>query len=393
MKIALFTDTYRGDVNGVARTLGMLVDHASRRGHEVFLVTPRCPGGPELSVRFHLRRPGVPVPFYRELHLARGLDGAGSRALADFAPDLVHVATEAPVGLSGRRWALSSGTPLLTSYHTNFPTYLRSYRAGVLEGPLWAYLRWFHRPAEATLCPSRATIASLEEHRFHPRLRVWSRGVDTTLFDPGRRRQEVREQLAPGAERILMYVGRLAPEKKVDLLVEALPRVRAATGPGTALVLVGDGPSRNSLRHMEVDGVHFTGFLRGEELADAYAAADLFIIASETETFGNVALEALASGVPVVAVASGGLTETVIPGVTGQLVPPGDVVALSGACVALLRNGDERDRLRECARSEALRRGWGPILDGVLAVYEEVRSGALHRNEGVPGDAAVPRVG
>jgi glycosyltransferase involved in cell wall biosynthesis len=370
VRIVLFTDTYPNDVNGVARTLGMLVAHAVARGHEVALVTPRVSPEAAANATGHRQLSGVPVPMYPELQLARGVDGEGRRMLEAFRPDLVHVATESTVGFSGRRWALRSGVPLVSSFHTNFPAYLHDYRMGPLEPLLWRYLRWFHDRSLVTFCPSWDTLESLLARDFHTRMRVWSRGVDTELFSPARRNAAVRERIAPGADRILVYVGRLAAEKRVDFLLDAFIRLRDATGPGTALVYVGDGPAAEKLRARAVEGVHFTGFLRGEALAEAYAAADLFVFASDTETFGNVVLEALASGVPAVVVDKGGVRETVVPGRTGVRVPVGDVAAFAEACVALLRDDALRAALARGAREEALSRRWKAILDGLLREYD-----------------------
>ena len=216
----------------------------------------------------------------------------------------------------------------------------------------------------------------LQGRGFHTRLRVWSRGVDTTLFDPARRKESVRAELAPGADRIRLYVGRLAAEKRVDFLLDLFPRVRHATGAGTALVYVGGGPATEDLRARGVEDVHFAGYLRGVALAEAFAAADLFVFASETETFGNVVLEAIASGLPVIVVDKGGVKESAIPGVTGIRVPPGDADAFAAACVALLEDDHERERLSRGARAEALTRRWDEILDGLLGEYEA----ALGRN-------------
>lgn len=371
MRVALFTDTYPQDVNGVARTLGMLVEHGSRRGHEFALVTPRVSDGPAPHTAEHRQLFSVPIPIYPDLQLARGLDGRGKKMLASFAPDLVHIATESTVGYSGRIWARRARVPLVTSFHTNFPAYLHDYHMGRLEPLVWRYLRWFHGESRMTFCPSQDTLEGLRAQGFHPRLRIWSRGVDTELFRPHRRTDEVRARIAPGADRILLYVGRLAAEKRVDVVMDAFVRVRERTGPTTALVFVGDGPAASVLRARAPDGVHFTGFLRGVSLAEAYAAADVFLFASDTETFGNVCLEALASGVPAVVANKGGVKETVIPGRTGIRVTPGDPDAFAEACVRLLTDDDERRRLAEGARREALARSWDSVLDGLLDAYGE----------------------
>ena len=376
MRIALFTDTYPQDVNGVARTLGMLVEHGARRGHSFALVTPRVSDDPEPNARAHRQLFGIPIPIYPDLQLARGLDGPGKRMLEDFEPDLVHIATESTVGYSGRIWARRSRVPLVTSFHTNFPAYLHSYHMGPLEPAVWRYLRWFHRDSLLTFCPSQDTLESLRGQGFHPRLRIWSRGVDTELFGPHRRSENVRARVAPGADKVLVYVGRLAGEKRVDVVLDAFSLVRERMGPKTALVFVGDGPAAQGLKARAPEGVHFTGFLRGVQLAEAYAAADLFVFASETETFGNVCLEALASGLPAVVADKGGVKETVIPGRTGLRARPGDPAAFAEACIRLLGDDEERRRLAEGARAEAVARSWAAILDGLLSDYKEALDAA-----------------
>lgn len=369
MRVALFADTFPSDLNGVATTLGKLVAHGSARGHEFALVTPRVSDAPCEHAAVHLQVPSLPVPFYRELNLAWTLGTPVTRVLSSFNPDVVHVATEATVGLAGRLWAERRGTPLVTSYHTNFAEYMAHYRMGLFAPPLWRYLRWFHDAARVTYCPSRETLADLREHGMHDRLEVWSRGVDTTRFTPARKSSAVRGRLAPGAEFVLGYVGRLAPEKRIEVLLEAFPRVWEHFGERVALVVVGDGPRRSALEADAPAGVRFTGYLRGDDLADAYAAADLFTFPSDTETFGNVVLEALASGVPAVVADRGGVRETVLPGRTGVRVPPLDSTAFADACIRLLSNDVERKRLAWGARKEALGRSWDAVLDGVLEGY------------------------
>lgn len=336
MRIALFSDTYLPTVNGVARTLGRLVSHLDREGHSVFLVTPRLGEAPADGAEQHVQVPGVPLPLYPELQACRLLGGGGSRLLERFNPDVVHVATEAPVGWSGRSWAMRRGVPLVTSFHTNFPEYLAGYGLGPMRGLLWRFLRHFHGAARLSLGPSVATLRELRSRGFHPRWRRWGRGVDARLFSPTRRHDSVRDEFAPGAEHVMVYVGRLAPEKRVDLLLDAYRRVRADLGDSVGLVIVGDGPAGPHLRASAPPGVCFTGYLSGVDLAEAFAAADVFAFPSDTETFGNVVLEALASGVPVVAPARGGVTDSVRPGHTGLLFPPKDAEAMAQACIKLL---------------------------------------------------------
>lgn len=372
MRIALFTDTYLPTMNGVARTLGHLVRHAFDRGHEVALCSPRLSEEPAEKTAAHHQVWGVPVPFYPELKLCRPVDQKAMRSLEAFRPDLIHVATESTVGWSGRRWALKRRIPLVTSFHTDFPAYLAGYRLGGLEDPLWRYLRFFHAAARITFCPSSATLEQLRRRGLHDRLRIWSRGVDHELFHPARRTSRARERLAPGAERILVYVGRLAPEKRPELLLDAFRIVRESAPARTALVVVGDGPRRKELQRRAGPDVFFTGYLGGIALAEAYAAGDIFAFPSDTETFGNVVAEALSSGLPVVAPAKGGVTDMVSQGVSGILVPPRDPEAFARALLSLLNEEQERLRLSRGARKTALGRSWPEVLDGLLDAYREV---------------------
>ncbi len=381
LRVALFTDTFAPEVNGVARTLVRLVDHLQEGGHEVALVAPRPRTrrkeavGPEPRGSVGLRYlpvPGIPFFLYPELLLTGFPGRAVRRELAAFDPQVVHCATESVLGWWGRRWALRTGRPLMTSFHTQFPEYAAGYGLGFAKPLAWSLLRRFHDPARHTLCPSQATREELEAQGFHPRIRIWSRGVDPQAFSPDHRSESLREELAPGAEVILLYVGRLAPEKRLGLLADAFTRVREASQRKVALVLVGDGPMRGELEARGEPGVHFAGYRTGPALAAAYASADLFAFPSDTETFGNVVVEAMASGLPVVGVDRGGVRDTIRSGETGFRVPPGDVEAFAQALLTLVREDSLRIRMGARARSDAAQRSWPRILDGVVATYREV---------------------
>jgi glycosyltransferase involved in cell wall biosynthesis len=371
MRIALFTDTYRPNVNGVARTLGHLVCHARDRGHEIGLISTHVSENPAGEATFHHQLPGVPLPLYPELQLARPLDLKGKELLESFQPDLVHIATEATVGWSGRAWARRHGIPLVSSFHTDFPAYMAGYGLGGLEASAWRGLQTFHGAARITFCPSSSTLQQLRSWGFHHDLRIWGRGVDTDFFSPDRRRKDLRETVAPGAENIIVYVGRLAPEKRLDVLLEAYPKVREVMGPETVLILVGDGPWMGRLKEKAMEGVLLLGYRTGIPLAEAYALGDIFAFPSDTETFGNVVTEALASGLPVVAPAKGGVVDSVIPGETGILVPPRDPQALADALIKVLSNEETRQTLARGARAHALTRRWAAVLDGLFDDYRE----------------------
>lgn len=371
MRLALFTDTYLPQLNGVSRTLARLVGHLDRRGHEVFLISPEV-GEAAPHTTYHHRLGGVPVPVYPELLLTRFLDRKGKRLLEAFDPHVVHCATESTVGWSGRRWALKTGRPLVTSFHTNFPDYAREYGMGLLTPLAWSLLRRFHRPALRTLCPSEATLEELRSKRFHARLGIWSRGVDSDLYSPARRSPEVRRCLAPDAEVVLLYVGRLAGEKRLDVLMEAFPKVRDASDRRVELVLVGDGPWGDDLRRRAEPGVHLTGYLTGTDLAEAYAAADIFVFPSDTETFGNVVAEAMASALPVVGADRGGVRSTIDHGETGFRAVPGSADDFTRYLLTLVHDEELRRRLGTEGRARAEGMSWTRILDGVVDVYDEV---------------------
>ncbi len=396
MRIALFTDTFLPTLNGVARALGLLVDHATKAGHEVALVTPDIDGKDWAPAHLHIRLPGVALPMYRELKAARPwLGRANRRDLEAFQPDIVHSATEALVGMAGRRWARASGTPFVSSYCTNFPEYMAGYGMGFLEDRVWARLRAFHDGATTTFCPSEATLRDLKSRGFHPRLRIWSRGVDAELFHPSRRSEALRRELVGDDGIVLAYVGRIAPEKKIGLLMDAFPQIRAQATRRVALVLVGGGPTLDELKSRRMEGVYFAGYQKGTDLATHYASADAFLFPSDTETFGQVVTEAMASGLPVVAPRRGGVMDTVIPGETGYLFQPGDSDAMAAAALPLVNQDDLRSRMSVRARASAESRSWEGIFNRLFTDYEEVLqarytgvTGGLPN--GAPGPAAFP---
>lgn len=368
MRIALFTDTFLPTVNGVARSLARFLDHAVRRGHEVGMVSTGA--GSETTSRtvFHHRVPGIPFFLYPELQAGGPMGRAARKQLEAFQPQVVWAVTEGLVGWQGRNWALRHRVPLVSSFCTDFPAYLADYGLRGLEGILWSLLRTFHRRSCVVFCPSQATRQQLREHGFRNPLRLWSRGVDTDVFSPAFRDRELRRSLLGREEDeeggiVLLYAGRLAAEKRLEVLLESFRVVRRRWGSKVVLALAGDGPARPSLERGAGEGVIFLGYRRGEALSRVYASADVFVFPSDTETFGNVALEAMASGLPVVAARKGGVLDIVIPNRTGVLVPPRDAVALAEAVLELLNKPAQRARLALEARALAGERSWDTILD------------------------------
>jgi glycosyltransferase involved in cell wall biosynthesis len=375
MRITIVTETYFPQVNGVSRTLGELVRHLIACGDAVQLIHPDYGQSIERHGDAHAVR-SVMLPFYKELYLPLPPFGAVHRAIDDFQPEVVHIATEATLGLSALRFARRRRLKIVSSFHTNFDQYSRHYRVGWAKGVIGRYLRWFHNHTRETYVPSLATIRELEGLGFE-RLVLWKRGVDAEMFRPDRPgRQEVRRALGWSPEDLVIaYVSRIAPEKNVDYLAGALSIV-ADRRPDARILMVGDGPSRGGLERRLGPSARFAGYRSGQDLADHYAAADIFAFSSLTETFGNVVLEAMASGLPVVALRAGGVGETVRSGETGLLVEPSEPPdRLADALLALIDWPDERERMARAARQYAESQSWDAIMGGLrehyLSVVEE----------------------
>jgi len=361
MRLTLVTETFAPQVNGVSRTLGQLVRHMEGAGDSVQVIHPDY--GKTLRGPDDHQVASVSMPFYPEVIIPRPPFAPVRRAIAAFGPDLIHVATEATLGLGVLNFALGRAIPTVSSFHTNFDQYCDHYRVGWAKGAAWRYLRWFHNRTRETYVPSRATIGELEARGFE-RLVLWPRGVDGDLFRPDRPgRARIREALGFGPDDVVIgHVSRLAAEKNVMHLAEALRTVGAAR-PNVRFLFVGDGPARAELEAEMGPNARFVGYRGGEDLADHYAAADLFAFASLTETFGNVVLEALASGLPVVAIRAGGVGEIVRSGETGILVEPDDPPsAMAGALIGLVDDPALRREMAESARSYALTQTWDAIM-------------------------------
>jgi len=369
MRVSLVTETYYPQVNGVSRTLGELVRHLTERGDLVQLIHPNY-GEPAGWPDVHLVR-SVKVPFYKELYLPLPPFGSVRRAIDMFRPDVVHIATEATLGLTLLRHVLRRKMVTVSSFHTNFDQYSRHYRIGWANGTIWRYLRWFHNRTRETYVPSLTTIKGLEALGFE-RLVLWPRGVDGTLFRPDRPgRRQVRQALGWGPnDLVISYVSRIAPEKNVSYLADALAVV-AARRPDVRILFVGDGPTRSDLERRIGAIASFAGYRMGEELADYYSAGDLFAFSSLTETFGNVVLEAMASGMPVAALRAGGVGDTVQPGKTGLLVEPTEPPArFAEAILALIAEPARLRVMAEAARAYALSQSWDAIMSELRQRYQ-----------------------
>jgi glycosyltransferase involved in cell wall biosynthesis len=367
VRIALFTETFLPKIDGVVNTLCRLLSHLPDRGHEAILFAPSgAPPTYATSPVYGLR--SYTFPFYPEIKLVPPTVNVSARLMA-FRPDLIHLANPFALGLAGMRQAHRLGIPVIASYHTDIPGFLERWGYPRLAGPTRDYLRWIHNRMELNLCPSNATMAELHAQGFH-RLKVWTRGVDTERYRPDLRTAEWRDRLTDGHpdSPLLLFVGRVAPEKRIDWL-----RPVMNANPQARLAVVGDGPARAKLETLlPAERTVFTGFLDSSQLAYAYPAGDIFVFPAINETFGNVILEAMACGLPVVAAAAGGPLDTVVDGDTGLLFEPFDQDGLVDAVTRLLEDQALAKRLSAEGRRYAEARSWSAVMDGLLDDYATV---------------------
>lgn len=374
MRIAFCTDTWLPEINGVTTVLSTMRAGLLARGHEVLLVGPDYPDRPAAAEDGVLRRPAIPCPGYPAVRLSSPLGGDVRRALRQFTPDVVHLVTEGPVGLIGRRWARRNGVGIVSSFHTDFPRYAERYLGHWAVVPTRRYIRWFHGAARITQTPSDATRDVLLALGLVQAVN-WGRGVDVQRFTPRRRDPARRARLAGDTDRpIVLHVSRLAVEKDVDTLVAAMRRAHAALGDAVRFVVAGDGPRAAWVRAELPFATHF-GFLDRDTLADLYADADLFIFPSPTETCGLVVLEAMASGLPVIAARAGGVVDHIREGINGHLVPPGDAEGFAERIGHLVGDVPHRTGLAAGALAFAADRSWERELDRLEPMYAEAAAG------------------
>jgi glycosyltransferase involved in cell wall biosynthesis len=370
---ALVTETYPPEVNGVARTVGLMVEALIERGHEVQLVRPRqgreSVPSPDQTLRERLVL-GFPIPFYRHLQIGLASPSMLHKEWSQWSPDLVHVVTEGPLGWAAVSAARRLAVPICSDFHTNFHSYSRHYGFGMFAGAVARYLRALHNRADCTLVPTAQMQSNLEALGFE-RVAVVGRGVDTQLFSPARRSERLRAAWGCGqGDTVVLHVGRIAPEKNLALFVDAALEMRAID-PRVRVVLVGDGPQGPVLRERHPDFV-FSGMRTGEDLAEHYASADVFLFPSTTETFGNVTLEAMASGLAVVAYDYAAAQQYLRHGVSGLLAPQGDAAEFVRMAAQLARNRKLRSRFGPEARHTAEAASWHRAFDDLERVLRNI---------------------
>jgi len=379
LRIAVVTETYPPEVNGVSMTTARLVEGLVDRGHRIQLIRPRqcasdAPDDSRLLHQVLLR--GLPIPRYPHLRMGmparRELIGLWSVQR----PDLVHIVTEGPLGWSALRASIRLRLPVCSDFRTNFHAYSRHYGVGWLHRPIVAYLRKFHNRTLCTMVPTEELARELAGRGFR-RLQVVARGVDTRRFDPARRSPALRASWGCGPDtRVVLHVGRLAPEKNLAVLADAFEAMREVDR-GLRLLLVGDGPAARELRARCPNAI-FAGMRHGEDLAAHYASADAFVFPSLTETYGNVVPEAMASGLPVLAFDCAAASRLIANGHNGLLAPPGDAAAFRTQALRLAAEPGAAREMGTRARDTARSLDWDRIVGQVEAAFDSaIRAHAL----------------
>ncbi|GAA1354112.1 glycosyltransferase family 1 protein [Falsarthrobacter nasiphocae] len=377
MKIAIVAESFLPHMNGVTNSVLRVLDHLRSRGDDVIVIAPDTawvfghalqdptpPQGPsdaELGVPVH-RLPSLPLSGYSKVRVAAGTVSRVKRILADFGPEVVHVASPFVLGWRAIQAAQELGLPTVSIYQTEVPTYAGRYGMPILEDVLWQRVREIHEASTVNLVPSTFARAQLQGLGVR-RVRLWRRGVDAQRFNPARRDAALRAEIAPGGERIVGFVGRLAAEKQVEDLA------RLGAIPGVKLAIVGDGPLRADLER-RLPNAHFAGFRSGDDLGRHVASFDVFVHPGEAETFCQTIQEAMAARVPVVAVGRGGPLDLVDPSRTGWLYAPGDLASLEAHVRDLVGDDAKRAAFADAALASVQGRTWEALGEELVGHYE-----------------------
>jgi len=371
LRVALVTGSYNYIRDGVALTLNRLVAYLLAHDVEVKVFAPVGKAAALDHVGDLCPVPSFAIPFRPEYRLAWGLPRAQRNQLIAFDPDILHLATPDFMGHQAQKLGLERGWPTVASYHTRYDTYLKYYHLALLHGVATRLERDFYDACREVFVPSQSMAETLRADGVRTTLHLWPRGVDTHRFDPAKRSVEWRARRGLAVDELaIAFVSRLVKEKRLDDFVAVVKRLEARGVKCRALV-VGDGPERQGLMQRLPDGV-FEGFVVGEDLAIAYASADMFVFPSDTETFGSVTLEAMASGLPTICADATGSRSLVVSGVTGFLAPIGDQEAMAESALKLARDPDLRRRMSAAARAHSLTFSWDEAMAGILARYRHL---------------------
>ncbi|GAE37086.1 glycosyltransferase family 4 protein [Halalkalibacter akibai] len=372
MRIAIFSDTYAPEINGVARTLKRYTDYLDKMKIEYKLFVPES--SYQVPAVSHVQRlTSIPFLLYPECRIALPNPLHLKQTLDEFNPTLIHIATPFNLGLYGLHYGKKHNIPMIASYHTHFDDYLSYYHLTFLEKWVWKYMSWFHRSFEKVYVPSNSTKEKLLSNKVHDQIEIWGRGVNHEMFSPTKRsKEQLKKKFHIKEKNILLYVGRIAPEKDIDIVLKTFQSLPESVNKDSHLIIVGDGPQFRSLAEQKLTNITWTGFMEGEPLAEIYASSDVFVFPSPTETFGNVVLEALASGLPVIGANSGGVQHLITNGKTGFLCEPKNVNQFVQQTSFLLENESLRTACSKEAREFALTFSWDDIFQELIKSLEVV---------------------
>lgn len=372
LRVALFTGAYTHIADGVSLTLNRLVAYLLREGHDVRVFAPTVTSPPLSGAGTLFPIPSLAAPGRSDYRLSFGLVQAARRALKAFDPHVVHIATPDILGYGALRWARTRKLPVVATFHTHFASYLPYYGLGRFEPLLWRYLQSFYSTCDLVLVPTPGIKRLLIEKGVNSLVDLWSRGVDAMQFSPAHRSRSFRQGLGPGGTPVILFVGRLVKEKGLETFADVVLRLQGLGVPHRSLV-VGDGPLRLHLQN-RLPRTHFTGHLTDHALAQAYASADVFFFPSQSETFGNVVLEAAASRLPIVAAESDAFELVVQHGHNGFLAPAGDLKAMTHFVHLLLRDPKCRRQFGEAAHRIACTFDWDAVLEQMATFYDLPRA-------------------
>lgn len=369
MRVVLYSETFLPHIDGLVTRLTHTLTWLNRFGDEALVIAPSLDGLPrEFAGARILGAPSMVIPMYRDLKFGFPLLFPRIRAAIDaFAPDVIHAVNPFLTSVGGVHYARRTGTPLVASFHTQVAEYVSRYHLGFLRQPLWRHVINLHNQADLNLCTSHQMQAALRGRGIHD-VALWAPGVDFERFTPIHRSDAWRARLSGGHPdaTILLYVGRLAPEKTLERLLPVIQRL-----PNSRLAFVGAGPEAATLRRVFAGApVTFIGSLTGQDLAAAYASADIFALPSSTETLGLAAIEAMASGLPVIGADRGGIPDIVLNGETGLLFDPDQPATLIRAATILAADPARRHAMGEAALARARRWSWEESTRGLRAYYE-----------------------
>ena len=371
VKIAIFTGNYNHIRDGVSLTLNRLVQFLESKGVDVLIFGPSVdPPAIEHSGTL-IPVPSFPLPGRPEYRFSRSLPRAEIDELVSFDPDIIHIATPDFLGLKALRWAVKNRKPVVSSYHTHFSSYLKYYKLRILEPVLWRYLRWFYRHCKQIYVPSESMAAVLEQKGIQSDLKIWARGIDQSLFHPGKRDSGWRKLHGfSDTDVVITFVSRLVWEKNLKLFATVVNQLKQQY-PQVKPLIAGDGPALEGVKKLIKNGT-FTGFITGEELATAYASSDIFFFPSDTETFGNVTLEAMASGLPCIVADASGSRSLVDHGKNGYVIPVERSDIFYQMAGTLISDPQLRTRMSEHSVKRAEKYSWNAVNGALLEYYHEV---------------------